>query len=327
MRDTAGIKKSAALLVTDIGYLVPSLVVVRQLRAFGITENSDILVYLIDIHEEIASKVAADFAHPAVQFIEFSDRSFLPASMDDFYRNQVTTTTLARLVLGPHIPTQYEHLVYIDGDVQIWRDPSALFTCSVQDGMICAGRDGAWLEALDGTPLYDNIEALELDPESYFNAGVLAFSRRTWIEKGPQALDVFLANPKLCRAHDQSALNVVFRGQLAEMSPIYNFHNLYAEAGAMRFIDPAIVHFTGKNKPWSGFPPPWFWRLRKSYQAMVAEFPYLSSLITTKPELTKRSLKVFAKAAKRQVGSEGRRMARRRAAIRGLMAENPFFIA
>lgn len=266
---------TAAFFVTDRGFLVQSLVVARQLCEYHIHKIADIFIFLVDVDGGTIDRLQTDLADEPVTLIALEDQSYRLPDTSRFKKNHVPVTTLARLVIGRYLDPTYANLVYLDGDLQILRDPSALFQRPVPEGSICAARGGAWLMEAAGLPQYENFAELDLDPESYFNAGVLAFSRQTWIEKGQEALAFFLANPEKCKVHDQTALNAAFKGRVLELSPLYNFNNVYSECGAARLVSPRIVHFTGHCKPWSGYPPPWYSRFQSTYSKVLRNLPYL----------------------------------------------------
>ena len=87
-------------------------------------------------------------------------------------------TSLARLVIGAALSEQYETLVYLDGDVQILRDPRALFEAHVPEGQILAAPGGAWLLAREGAPQFENMDDLGLDPEEALKKANAKFTRR-----------------------------------------------------------------------------------------------------------------------------------------------------
>ena len=51
---------------------------------------------------------------------------------------------------------------------------------------------------------------------------------------------------------DQSALNLLLRGDFLELSPAFNLMTPLWNSFVREAIAPAIVHFTGALKPWHG---------------------------------------------------------------------------
>ena len=317
---------TAVVLVTDSGFLAPSLVVARQLKAFGIGEIADILIFVVDLDENLLAQVERDFGRD-FRIVPLDDRSYVPDDMSGYRKGHVPITTLARLVIAARLEPRYRDIVYVDGDMQILRDPSALFRLRVPDGCIAAAPGSSWIERIEGRPHYENIGRLGLDADSYFNAGLLAVSRDTWAEKGPEALRFYLGNSAECKVHDQTALNVVFAGKVKSLSPVYNFHHLYSEAGAQRLVAPRIVHFTGPHKPWSGSPPTWYGAFRPVYADFVREFPYLGETLRISDPLAPHRISMRLRTLYSHAWRDRRTMAARRRAIARRVNETDHFLA
>lgn len=266
--------------VTDGGFLVPSLVAASQLVNQRIHEIADITIYTVDVDADILSKLRA--GNPHIQFEDLPSHLFALPNHVTFFENHVPVTSLARLSLQEVMSPAYRNIVYVDGDVQIVGDVRALIRCIVPEGKIMAGRGSAWLD--DGkdenaTPR-GYLESLgDVSTADYFNAGILAFSAETWKDKAPRALNFFFENSAACIRHDQSALNAVFKGNVVHFPPKYNFHSKYTELGVQRKYQPAIIHFTGPNKPWGRPALPWWGQFRKSYRDMIRQQPYLSGFL------------------------------------------------
>jgi lipopolysaccharide biosynthesis glycosyltransferase len=97
----------------------------------------------------------------------------------------------------------------------------------------------------------------------YFNAGVLLINRPVWLEQNvtERALELIARHPDHLAFHDQDTLNVLFDGTWLELPPHWNQQSGFWEQSASRLgldhathsrllRDPAIIHFTGRAKPW-----------------------------------------------------------------------------
>ena len=287
--------------VTDGGFLVPSLVAASQLVKQGIQDLADIMIYTVNVETDVLSKLRAH--NPRIKFENLPAQLFTPPAHVNFFRNHVPVTSLARLSLQEVMDPAYRNIVYVDGDVQIVDDVRHLIRCTVPDGKIMAGLGSAWLD--DGkdenaTPR-GYLESLgDVSTTDYFNAGILAFSATTWADKAPKALAFFFENSAACIRHDQSALNAVFKGNVVHFPPKYNFHSKYTELGVQRKYQPAIIHFTGPNKPWGRPATPWWGRFRKSYRDMIRQQPYLSGFLRIDDEAEVKTTLRRAKSALRQ---------------------------
>lgn len=315
------VNDTAVIFVTDGGYLAPSVHAAKQILAQGIGATADVLIFTIDVDEAITQAVERSIAHPAFRFLPMQSKSFVPPEGTPFFKNHVPIAALARLALEPEIPAQYRRLVYLDGDIQVVGDLRPLIGHVVPEGRILAGRGSSWLDMDDEfnvvPPGY--LEALGgVSKVDYFNSGVLAFSRETWAEYAPMALQRFFDNALAFVRHDQSALNSVFKDRVDYFSPAYNFHWYYANAYAQRFLKPRIIHFTGSWKPWKSISPPWGPGFYRTYTRLLHEHPELRELFPVKalpPERLAKELVRYPMEAVRLV-RERTVLAERRAMIR-----------
>lgn len=265
---------TAFILVTDSGFLVPTLVVCRQLLLQSLT--ADIVVYLVGMAPGVISSLAQAF--PSINFFSIYETP-LPENTF-FHQNHVPPIALVRLMIAEKIPPQYENIVYLDGDLQIMGNLDSLAKYRVPNGKIAAGNGSMWLEK----PWYiDYLAGLgNITPSAYFNSGVMAFRRDTWIKMAPQALQFFYDNSMKCEKHDQSALNAVFKGNTIELAPKYNFHGPYSDSYLHLLYKPAIIHFTGPNKPWKYHGLPWGSRFFSSYKDIISDYPFLGNYLEIK---------------------------------------------
>jgi len=102
---------------------------------------------------------------------------------------------------------------------------------------------------------------LGLPPAPYFNAGVLLIDVLRWeAEKTlDHALQVIADHPEALKLHDQSVLNIVFRGRWSELSVAWNWMYSGRFSFMIEGCDPFLIHFAGRIKPWNTpggqFPP------------------------------------------------------------------------
>jgi lipopolysaccharide biosynthesis glycosyltransferase len=288
--------------VTDNGYLVPSLVAAKQLLERKIHEIADIIIYTVDVDNNLIDQLSNYSGNNHIRFEPLTSKRFVPPEGTVFRKSHISVTALARLCLHEVVPAKYENIVYLDGDVQIADDISQLVRFRVPDQKILAGRSSAWLSMRDQ---YNNIisedylvELGGVTPEGDFNSGVLAFRRETWINAAPKALTFFFENSAICILHDQSALNAIFKDNVLFLPPKYNFHHVYSELYVQNRYAPAIVHFTGPQKPWHYFGPPWGKRFHRSYVGLLREQPWLSEhLQVTTDKFVGRRMAKFARSS------------------------------
>jgi lipopolysaccharide biosynthesis glycosyltransferase len=275
------LKSKLVVIVTDGGFLVPSLMVAAQLVGFGHLSQADIVIYTIDVDDSVLSCLKKKYEN-RIRFEALATRSFMPSETVGFFSNHVPKATLARLALHEVIDKRYEDIVYLDGDIQVVRAITGLLDYSVPEGKILAGRASAWLDkyAPDNKATPDGyLESLGIAPEDYFNAGVLAFRRSTWEVEAPRALSFFMEHSDICMRHDQSALNAIFIGRVLHFAPAYNFHLAYSRLFLQDVYSPAIIHFTGSNKPWDSQALPWGGQFIGKYRNFMQMHPELAGYL------------------------------------------------
>ncbi|SNB75095.1 Lipopolysaccharide biosynthesis protein, LPS:glycosyltransferase [Arboricoccus pini] len=271
----------AVVFVTDRGFVFPTMVAASQVRAQVTPDEAAIIIYFIDMELAEITALEQDFAARGFQFVRLDSKEYL---RDDtsFNKTHVPTSTLGRLALYPYLPSNAEHIVYIDGDTFMAGDIRPLLGLDVPPGMIAAANDSPWIYDGDGGSYWEGtrayLDGIGIgDSRDYFNAGVLAFRRESWKDIAAEALAYFVENSERCRYHDQSALNAVCRGRRLVVSPCYNFITDYALVGAHNLCQPRLLHFTGGMKPWHFFGFPWYDRFKSDYEAHRRSFPSLGA--------------------------------------------------
>jgi lipopolysaccharide biosynthesis glycosyltransferase len=273
-------KDRLIVFTTDRGFVVPTIAAALQISNQNrVSAVADILVYLIGLGAHERSELERCFGQ-YFKFEQLDGERFLPPEGAIFNQTHVPEATLARLALGDLLPEQYEHIIYLDGDIYINGDIYPLIAHTVGEDRILAACDGIWL--LDGESSWrwkDTRTYLDhlgvADPKDYFNAGVLAFRRSSWKKLSKNALEYYLGSSATCRFHDQSALNAVCIGSREILNPSYNFSSLYANLNVADTCDIRIIHFTGAMKPWFYDGPPWNGRFLNFYREVLERYPVL----------------------------------------------------
>lgn len=177
---------------------------------------------------------------------------------DFLVSDHITTTAYYRISL-PKILKQYNYqkVLYIDADTLVLDDVSKLYRENLHGKTIGAVIDPGQTKAL---------ERLGIDSQDYyFNSGVMVIDIPRWNEKGitEKTIDFLKNHGDRIIYHDQDALNAVLYEDWASLHPRWNmqtslifdrhpaptkkYQELYKEGND----SPAIVHFTGHDKPWN----------------------------------------------------------------------------
>lgn len=188
----------------------------------------------------------------------------------------ISSATYLRLLLDVIVDVSVERLLYLDVDIALAQDILPLWLTDLNGHSIGATVD----QGISKVDLAEFMRLHELEGVStYFNAGVLLLDLKAIRQTGhfKQALDLLIADRASYALADQDALNVVFWRKWQELPATWNFQrgmlfdviDIQGDALRDRNISPAIIHFTGSQKPWSRdewHPYAWLYlkQLRKS---------------------------------------------------------------
>ena len=168
-----------------------------------------------------------------------------------FSKLQGFTPHYHRLLIPEVLPVDIDRYIYLDCDIVVRRDITALWNVELKRAIIGA--------AIDYLPTIakgiSNYKALGLQGEdSYFNSGVLVVDRRAWLRANvtSDVIAATRANENHLRAlskfpqYDQYGLNLVLRSRWRKLEPGWNHGSELAFDSSV-----SIVHFNGHGKPWS----------------------------------------------------------------------------
>ncbi len=225
-----------------------------------VSKDVSLNIYVID--DEISTSSKEKLAETVQHHSDKATIEYLTVDgqiYEDFLvSDHITTTAYYRISL-PKILKQYNYqkVLYIDADTLILDDVAELYQADLQGKTIGAVIDPGQTKAL---------ERLGVDSEDYyFNSGVMVMDIKRWNEKGitEKTIDFLKNNSDRIIYHDQDALNAVLYEDWAALHPRWNmqtslifdrhpaptkqYEKAYKEGNAT----PAIVHFTGHDKPWN----------------------------------------------------------------------------
>ncbi len=165
----------------------------------------------------------------------------------------LTHETYFRLLAGKLLPDTVERVLWLDADMIIKGDCSALYHMDFQDNYLIACEDmlvgGNHLTEFHKTPNQQT---------KYFNAGMILFNlRKIRADKKEEEVLRFLTeNRKPLKFLDQDVLNIVYYGKVRYVDPKkYNHLMLTVEKvnktkKALLEKNTVIIHYVGADKPW-----------------------------------------------------------------------------
>ncbi|MBO1308631.1 glycosyltransferase family 8 protein [Enterococcus sp. 669A] len=225
-----------------------------------VSKDVSLNIYVIDDEisesskEKLEETVQNNSKQATIQYLTVDGQIY-----EDFLvSDHITTTAYYRISL-PKILKKYEYqkVLYIDADTLILDDVAKLYQADLQGKTIGAVIDPGQTKAL---------ERLGIDSEDYyFNSGVMVIDIERWNDNKitEKTIDFLKNHSDKIIYHDQDALNAVLYEDWASLHPRWNmqtslifdrhpaptkqYEQTYKEGNAT----PAIVHFTGHDKPWN----------------------------------------------------------------------------
>ncbi len=272
----------AVCYVSDINFLLPSIISATGVRKFVPAQKADIFIFTVGVDAEKIRQANKLLTPYSINVLAIQDELFNEIDKERLTRTHTPMAMFGRLFMQNLLPPECKRIVYLDGDTWILRDPTALINATVPEGFLAAAEDTIYYRqkfAIGATTKeirhYFNQIGLKKN-QGYFNSGVFATSRKTWETISKEAYIYYINNAKICEhSPDQSALNAVIGERRLRLSNKWNFQTQLKIWGADRYAEPVICHFNRQPKPWMGACEPWE-EMYGQYQKAIAEFSALN---------------------------------------------------
>ena len=236
------------VMACDEGYAVPLATSIRSIvDANRGNQELNIVIVTSEFSTHLKTKVTSSLtsASTSVNWVHVDLSAFAQFST----RPYLSKMTYARLLLPDVLPRGVSRALYLDTDVLVLDDLTALWTLDLQGAVVAAVPD------IDSQTNADRLRSdLKADSPVYFNAGVLLVDIERWREQqiSEKALQYLQANPHTFNA-EQDALNVVCSGCWRPIDERWNWQTFDEAAGAVysAATRASIIHFVGPFKPWN----------------------------------------------------------------------------
>ena len=165
------------------------------------------------------------------------------------YIERLTHIIYARLMLNEILPQEVGRVIYMDCDMYVRAPIEELFDMDLEGHPIAAVRDPYSHLITGGRDLRGNLDLFDLaDP--YFNSGLIVIDRKKWAAAGVlEKFEGMIADGTMNRLYyDQDVLNIIFRGRWKPLDMLWNVLN---PRDAHEALDPKLLHYTGKRRPWN----------------------------------------------------------------------------
>jgi lipopolysaccharide biosynthesis glycosyltransferase len=286
-------------------YYVPyTAVSIQSIMEHGDKKN-DYHFYILhkDISGEFIDLLRKQVSPSSNCSIDFIDVSTYISDYNFFVSREITVEAYFRLLI-PYILTDYDKVIYLDGDTICLIDICELYKIELNANLLSAVRDVgvSWYYSPDRSKHTDAYQVLLhlKKPEDYFNSGMLVLDtnlfRKTYTLKH---LCDFAASREF-QVHDQDVLNTLCEGKVLLLSFSWNFMKTDGYAAYLpenlkkQYIEartnPKIIHF----KPWTygNYSPylpfsEYFWK----YAAQTPFYDLIISRMKEKKILVSHSIK------------------------------------
>ena len=193
--------------------------------------------------------------------------------------------------LIPDVLKKYDKVIYLDGDIIVKSDISKLYNEDIADFYLAAVQNylNKWM--------YDYVVKLSINPDKYFNSGVLLLNNKQLkqIDIKAKCFDYVEKYTKLA-CSDQDILNLICQGQVKYLNHKWNFmwqhlflkQEFHIKEHKELFNEqkqcPYIIHYTSGTKPWNtkllgneffnlwwvyAKKSPFYWQILRSYINIV----------------------------------------------------------
>lgn len=268
----------AICMATDLGYAFPTAVVAKSIVQRQCPYIGPI--YFVWVDNASPPRELTNYLEKNGIILVAAQNSLL-RSMAPAYPSHLTPASAARLFLANVLEKfAIGKFLYFDGDIEIAGPLDALAKIDLPHDHIAAVEASGLVLSTNNAKAtlkwQERLHNLGMPKgASYFNAGVILAHMESWGKISVDAQKFHLENAEACLSFDQCALNAICHDKRLVLSPKWNFQSNMFHLDVETIVAPAIVHFSGRHKPWSSVPPARPWKARKPFLAARTEMPEL----------------------------------------------------
>ena len=182
---------------------------------------------------------------------QFDDSNF---NFPNLENNHISEATYYRFFIDDFIEENIEQLIYLDCDILCLNEPDDLLIEVSESLKKSNNVIAASVEYTNTVHTSELFNRLELESNTYFNAGVMVINFKAWKENNLKQ-KLLSAMDKIydkVNFWDQDILNFVFDGKYLEISRNFNFSTqLNSNVKNIDLRSVIFLHYSGSNKPWN----------------------------------------------------------------------------
>ncbi|MEC0271442.1 glycosyltransferase family 8 protein [Paenibacillus anseongense] len=160
----------------------------------------------------------------------------------------ITKETYFRVGLSKLLDKNIKKVLYLDCDLIVKEDISELWNTNIKKHVLAAVDESCLFYSHNKERLKKELGIPKDSP--YFNAGVMLLNIEKWRETNTsnRLVNYLQTHPNL-KYMDQDALNAVLHKEWLPLDYKWNYTTYHWDA--LPLVQPAIIHFSGRNKPWN----------------------------------------------------------------------------
>lgn len=227
---------------------VPYLAVTLQSMKERISTQNEYRIYVLHsgMSDNGSEKIKAfESDNFKVNFVDVTDRLNV-LSEELHLRDYYSCATYFRIFIAVMFP-EYDKAVYLDGDLAVCCDVAEFYDIDLGDNYVAGVRDGA----VGAVPVFQKYtkKVLGIEPDEYFNAGVLLFNLKALRNEDFYGKFAgLLKKYKFIVAQDQDYLNVLCHGRVKYLSDEWDA--MPVGDATQELKHPKIIHYNLTAKPW-----------------------------------------------------------------------------
>jgi lipopolysaccharide biosynthesis glycosyltransferase len=239
-------------LTFDDNYWAPAFAVMRSICLFT-HRRSDLVFHLFQrgvspAHQTDLDAITTEFGARLVRHDLDTATAFADIAERVKTSRRLSNVVYARLLIDRLLPPEVERIIYLDCDTMVRDRIEDLYSIDMQGYPVAAVRDVMGAFIVGGRDIRQNRDLFDTaDP--YFNSGMLLIDVPKYraIDVGAR-LEAAIADGVMARIYyDQDLLNLIFKTNWLILPPRWNTIDAHY---AHEASDPAILHYTGRWKPW-----------------------------------------------------------------------------
>lgn len=239
-------------LTFDDNFWAPAYALMRSI-CLSSRRRADMVFHLLHLplteqHMADLGAISTEFGASLVWYNLSENAEFEHVVRDLPTSTQWPKVVYGRLLLGSLLPEHVERVIYLDCDMMV-RDPiETLYDTDLAGFPLAAVRDSVDPFIMGKRDMVQNRDLFEYaDP--YFNSGMLLIDLVAWRAIDIRAQVTALAARGIMSRlyYDQDMLNLIFHSNWLALPWRWNTIDAHA---AHEGMNPAILHYTRKAKPW-----------------------------------------------------------------------------